>query len=141
MNGLGKHLLVELMGCDSKILNDKKAIRRYMIDAAKAAGATPVRDLIYSFNPIGISGVVVIEESHLTIHTWPEYGYAAVDIFTCGDKILPETAADLLAKELHANHASMMEVKRGIINTSGQRIPHKIGEDYAEGPQGFGMAV
>lgn len=141
MNGLGRHLLVELMGCDSKILNDKKAVKRYMVDAAKAAGATPVRDIFYSFSPIGISGVVVIEESHLTIHTWPEYGYAAVDVFTCGDKILPETAADLLAKKLHASYASMMEVKRGIISTSCHRIPHKIGEDYAERPQGFGMAV
>lgn len=141
MNGLGKHLLVELMGCDSKILNNRSAIRHCMVKAAQAAGATPVKDIFYPFSPVGISGVVVIAESHLSIHTWPEYGYAAVDVFTCGDKISPETAANFLAEKLHAQHVSMMEVTRGIINTSGRRIPHKIGENYDEKTQGFGMAV
>ncbi|HIC91780.1 MAG TPA: S-adenosylmethionine decarboxylase proenzyme [Syntrophaceae bacterium] len=141
MNGLGKHLLVELMGCDSKILNDRKVIRNFLVKAAQAAGATPVKDIFHPFSPVGISGVVVIAESHLSIHTWPEYGYAAVDVFTCGDKISPEIAANFLAEKLQAQHVSMMEVTRGIINISGHRIPHKIGESYDGKPQGFGMAL
>ncbi|MDY6843523.1 MAG: adenosylmethionine decarboxylase, partial [Thermodesulfobacteriota bacterium] len=75
MNSLGRHLVVELMDCDSEILKDMGTIKDFMIRAATTAGATPVQNVFHSFNPMGISGVVVIAESHLTIHTWPEYGY------------------------------------------------------------------
>lgn len=126
MNGLGKHLLVELMDCDPKLLNSLKTIKKWMIEAAELAGAIPVRETFYNFSPVGISGVVIIAESHLSIHTWPEYRYAAVDVFTCGDEILPERAANFLTGKLHAQHVSMMEVTRGIINTPIHRIPHKM---------------
>jgi S-adenosylmethionine decarboxylase len=141
MNALGKHLLVELMGCDPEILNNKGVIRHCMIMAAEAAGATPVRDIFYCFNPVGVTGVVIIAESHLTIHTWPEYGYAAVDVFTCGTKILPEDAANLLTEKLQAQHVSIVEVKRGIISASGHPIPHKIGEGCNDKLEGLGMAI
>ena len=86
-----------------------------MRNAAKASGATIVTSVFHPFFPQGISGVVVIEESHLSIHTWPEYGYAAVDFFTCGDG-LPERAHEVLKEGLQAKTAEVMFVSRGAIS-------------------------
>ena len=84
MNALGRHILVEFIGCNSEILNDVSIIEKSMVDAAQDAGATVINSTFHHFSPFGVSGVVVIQESHLAIHTWPEYQYAAVDLFTCG---------------------------------------------------------
>ena len=81
---LGNHILVEFMNCDPHIMNDVAAIERDMVEAAQKAGATVINSTFHHFSPFGVSGVVVIQESHLAIHTWPEYGYAAVDVFMCG---------------------------------------------------------
>lgn len=86
-----------------------------MRNAAKAAGTTIVTSVFHPFFPQGISGVVVIEESHLSIHTWPEYGYAAVDFFTCGDG-LPERAHEVLKNGLKAKTAEVMFISRGAIS-------------------------
>ena len=88
-----------------------------MRNAAKAAGTTIVTSVFHPFFPQGISGVVVIEESHLSIHTWPEYGYAAVDFFTCGDG-LPERAHEVLKSGLRAKTSEVMFVNRGAISES-----------------------
>ena len=93
MQALGKHLLVELHGCNPELLKKVDVVKEIMVSAAKACKATIVDTSFHEFNPFGVSGVVVIAESHLSIHTWPEYRYAAVDIFTCGDVIKPEAAA------------------------------------------------
>jgi len=113
LRALGRHLIVELYGCNTDILNDKEKIERIMIEAAKRAGATIVQKVFHLFNPHGISGVVVIAESHLAIHTWPEYGYAAVDVFTCGSKVDPWKAYEYIKRELEAEHSSIMEMYRG----------------------------
>ena len=84
-NALGNHILVEFMNCDPHIMNDVACIERDMVGAAQKAGATVINSTFHHFSPYGVSGVVVIQESHLAIHTWPEYGYAAVDLFTCGE--------------------------------------------------------
>lgn len=86
---LGKHILIEYYDCDSEVLKNTQLIEKYMIEAAKMAQATIVESVIHTFNPWGVSGVVVIEESHITIHTWPGYKYAAVDLFTCGNTMKP----------------------------------------------------
>jgi len=78
MNSLGRHVLVEFFGCSSEILNDVPLIETSMLAAAKEAGATVINSVFHHFSPFGVSGVVVIQESHLAIHTWPEYRYAAV---------------------------------------------------------------
>ena len=88
-NALGRHILVEFFGCNSEILNDVIVIEKSMVDAAKEAQATIINSTFHHFSPYGVSGVVVIQESHLAIHAWPEYQYAAVDIFTCGDEVNP----------------------------------------------------
>jgi len=106
------HILAEYLGCSADLLDDLEAIERLMKRAARAAGAAVVGSTFHRFSPQGVSGVVVVEESHLSIHTWPEYGYAAVDIFTCGE-CRPEAAHDVLARALGAERAETMHIERG----------------------------
>ena len=125
MNALGTHLLAELRECNPEILKSLEKVRSIMVSAAQEAKATIVDVSFHEFNPFGISGVVVIAESHLTIHTWPEYDYAAVDIFTCGDIIKPEVAASFLIKEFGCKNPSIVEMKRGILSHENLKLPHK----------------
>ncbi len=115
MKALARHLLLELKGCRHDRLNDLDFIRDALRDAALAAGATIIKDSFYQFAPYGISGVVIIAESHLSIHTWPEFDYAAVDIFTCGMSTNPEKAAGLMVQRLESKDAQLREVKRGLM--------------------------
>ena len=117
MNALGIHLILELKECDRERLNDLPFVRDTMMEAARAVGATIIGESFHQFDPIGVTGVVAIAESHLCIHTWPEYGYAAADIFTCGDSVRPEEAAQILIRELKAKNHSILEIKRGILDT------------------------
>ncbi len=126
MNALGTHLLVELRECNPEILKSLDKVRNALVSAAKEARATIVDISFHEFNPFGISGVVVIAESHLTIHTWPEYDYAAVDIFTCGDVIKPEEAASYLIKQFESKSPSVVEMKRGILSHENVKLPHKV---------------
>ena len=113
MNALGRHLLMELQDCNEETLNDLEALKTVMLAAADEAGATVMGDSFHRFSPYGISGVVVVAESHLFIHTWPEYGYAAADIFTCGTTVCPEKAAEVLVEKLGAKKHSIREIQRG----------------------------
>ncbi len=117
MNALGKHLLLELKDCDREVLNDLSFIKGLLPAAANEAGATVLGESFHQFKPQGVSGVVIIAESHLFIHTWPECGYAAVDIFTCGNSVKPEKAAQKLIRELGAKSHSILEIQRGILDT------------------------
>ena len=132
MNALGTHLIVELRECNPKILKSLEQVRNILVSAAKEAKATIVDVSFHEFNPFGISGVVVIAESHLTIHTWPEYNYAAVDIFTCGDIIKPEVAASFLIKEFECKNPSIVEMKRGILSGDNVKLPHKATSQIQE---------
>lgn len=126
MYALGTHLLVELRECNTEILKNLEKVRNALVSAAKEAKATIVDVSFHEFNPFGISGVVVIAESHLTIHTWPEYDYAAIDIFTCGDIIKPEVAASFLIKQFECRNPSIVEMKRGILSHRNEKLPHKV---------------
>jgi spermidine synthase len=110
---LGRHILVEFMGCQPEVLNDVATIERALTQAARIAGATIVDVSFHAFSPHGVSGVVVIQESHLAIHTWPEYGYAAVDLFTCSDQMDPWDSFDYLKALLGAQNHSTLELQRG----------------------------
>lgn len=112
---LGNHILVEFMNCEPHIMNDVAAIERDMVAAAQNAGATVINSTFHHFSPYGVSGVVVIQESHLAIHTWPEYGYAAVDLFTCGE-MNAWTSFDFLKEAFGAKSYSAIEMKRGTVN-------------------------
>lgn len=122
LQNLGRHLLAEFYDCNSNILNNPVLIENLMETAAVRCGATVVQKNFHMFNPYGVSGVVVIAESHLAIHTWPEYGYAAVDLFTCGDSCDPHVAYEFLREELHAGSALYSELKRGMFNPETQTM-------------------
>jgi S-adenosylmethionine decarboxylase len=113
MEVLGRHMLLELFSCDEKVLDDLAAIEAFMKEAARVSGATIVESVFHRFQPHGISGVVVVAESHLAIHTWPEYGYAAVDFFTCGPGIDYWQAHNHLKQALAAEDSEVREIERG----------------------------
>lgn len=115
-SALGRHIMVELMQCDRSILDDVAAIETAMCEAAANAGATLIQSTFHHFSPYGVSGVVVIQESHLAIHTWPEYEYAAVDLFTCGDSVDPWVSFDHLKRALRAQTHSTLEMRRGSLS-------------------------
>lgn len=125
---LGSHLLVELKDCSPAILQSLEEVRDALVSAAREAKATIVDISFHEFSPFGISGMVVIAESHLSIHTWPEYAYAAVDIFTCGDVLKPEVAAAYLIKRFQSKSPSVVEMKRGILSHENIKFPHKCSE-------------
>jgi S-adenosylmethionine decarboxylase proenzyme len=108
-----RHILIELHGCPAERLNDAEGIQRAMLAAAVASGATVIATNFHRFSPLGVSGVVLIAESHLTIHTWPERGYAAVDVFTCGTSVDPWAAYASLKDELGASSGEAVEMSRG----------------------------
>ncbi len=119
---LGQHLLAEFYECNSNILNNVQLIEDAMTEAAVACGATVITKNFHHFSPFGVSGVVIISESHLAIHTWPEYGYAAVDLFTCGDSCDPKVAYEYLQKKFNATTAFYSELKRGLINPDTEKL-------------------
>ena len=120
MKTLGRHLLVELYHCDAVAIADVRRVEDIMVGAAKYAKATIVDVVFHSFNPHGISGVIVIQESHLTIHTWPEYGFASIDIYTCGSKVNPWRAYNYLVKNFKAKNVTALEMKRGVLTLTGR---------------------
>ena len=122
---LGRHVLAEFYDCDPNILNNKDRIENNMVDAAIECGATVVQKCFHMFSPFGVSGVVIIAESHLSVHTWPELGYAAVDLFTCGNKCDPKVAYEFLKKKFSSKRASFTELKRGIITRNTMKVVEK----------------
>jgi S-adenosylmethionine decarboxylase proenzyme len=115
---LARHLLLELHGCEPALLNDRERLAALMRRAAEAAGARVVAEVFHPYAPHGVTGVLVIEESHFSLHTWPEYGYAAVDFYTCGD-CTPERAARVLEEGLAARRAELMTIHRGLSPEAG----------------------
>lgn len=125
MKALGNHILVEFYQCDTQLLNEVKYIEEAMKEATLASGATLVGSHFHTFSPHGVSGVIVIAESHLSIHTWPEYGYAAVDIFTCGETIDASKAFFHLKKAFKAKNTATIEMKRGQLHDIEGELKHK----------------
>jgi len=110
---LGRHILAEYRECERMILDDIQSIERALIKAAKLSNAFVLGSSFHRFEPQGVSGVVIISESHLAIHTWPELKYAAVDIFTCGDDVDPKIAYEYLKEVLNSHDASFKFINRG----------------------------
>lgn len=123
----GRHLVVEYHGCDPAILDDAEELREVMEAAALNANASIVQTVVHRFTPQGASVVVVVEESHLSIHTWPEVGYAAVDFYTCGE-CDPILAHEVLAERLHAEESEIVVLHRGLQTeaTSIQQVEKRV---------------
>ncbi|HXW77554.1 MAG TPA: adenosylmethionine decarboxylase [Candidatus Eremiobacteraceae bacterium] len=130
MKALGTHIIVELSECDARILSDVDRVANILVAAAKEANAEVLQTAFHRFMPQGVSGVVVIAESHLSIHTWPEYGYAAMDIYTCGDHTDPWKACRYAAEKFGAKQMLTTEVRRGLPDESGV-FSHIIGKKAA----------
>lgn len=114
MKQLGKHLLIELYGCDSQKIDDLNFVEKTLIRSAEISGANIVKTFFHKFSPQGVSGIIVISESHFSIHTWPEYGYCALDIFTCGKNIDSKKALDFLKKEFESHDFLLKKMCRGL---------------------------
>lgn len=114
VQALGRHLLCEYHDCDRALLNQPETIRTELVRAVTLAGATPLHEVVHAFSPHGVTGVVVIAESHFAIHTWPEHAFAAVDLFTCGDTVDPYRAFEHLRAALGARTHSVVEIRRGL---------------------------
>jgi len=125
MQALGRQILVEFYKCNEEILKDVQKIEKSMLEACVLAKATIVRHTFHEFSPFGVSGVVVIAESHVAIHTWPEYNYAAVDIFTCGETIDPWVIFKYLEEKFESLQSSNMEMKRGLFELKDRKLLHK----------------
>lgn len=113
MRELGRHLVVELWGCQAN-LNNPEEIRKALVEAVRQARATLIDVHVHRFNPHGVSGIAVIAESHISLHTWPEHGYVALDVFTCGEKVLPEAAFEVFRDLFRPQRTHLIEIKRGI---------------------------
>jgi S-adenosylmethionine decarboxylase len=113
MDSLGKQIIAELYCCNRQRLDDVDFIRQAMINAAREAGTQIVTETFHRFSPQGVSGAVIITDSHLAIHTWPEHGYAAVDFFTCSETLYSEKAVDYLRDALESQQFSVEELRRG----------------------------
>ncbi len=116
MKELGLHILMELSDCSQEKLNDLTGLELTLNKAAEISGATIIKSVFHQFSPQGVTGVVVVAESHLAIHTWPEFGYAAIDFFTCNHNMDYEKAYHYLVQELSSKEHSYQTVKRGMIN-------------------------
>ena len=125
MKILGRHLIAELSSCDSKILDNLELLEQYLEEAVRLSGATIVRSVFHRYNPQGVSGVVVIAESHLSVHTWPEYAYAAVDFFACGESVDPYQALNYIKNTLGSQSTQINEIKRGLPSQTDEIIDHK----------------
>jgi S-adenosylmethionine decarboxylase len=125
LKALGTHIVCELSGCDAAKLTDVDAVRTMMENAALASSATIVTTAFHRFQPQGVSGVVVLQESHISIHTWPETGYAAMDFYTCGDHTDPWAACEYAAEAMGATSMLTTEVKRGVEAAAG-RFTHVV---------------
>lgn len=110
----GRHLLLDLYGCDADALNDEPLLRNSIVEVAEIAGATVIETTSHAFIPQGVTALALLAESHISIHTWPEAGYAAVDIFTCGKNMDPRKCVPLLRKKLQATEWTERCIDRSI---------------------------
>ena len=108
----GQHYIVELIGCDPSTLTHIASVEADMLEAARASGAHIIAHHFHQFSPHGVSGVILIGESHFTIHTWPEDAYAAIDFFTCGS-MDPEKALAVMKEHFKASDARIQKLERG----------------------------
>ncbi len=112
---LGNHVISEAFECNSDYLNDEDKIKEILTKAAEVAGTDLRKIMVEKFAPYGITAVAIVSESHLSIHSWPELGYAAIDVFTCGDNSNPKAASEYIAEQLESTFVTCNEIKRGVI--------------------------
>lgn len=113
---LGFHTLIDFYECDLAILNDVSKIREIMLSALKMANIAYLESNFHEFSPQGLTGVIFLRESHFSVHTWPEYRFAALDLFTCGENIDLSGAYTFLKNQFGAKRMSVFRVERGVLS-------------------------
>ena len=111
MQAIGRHIILEMWGCQN--LDSVEIAEQALRDMVVALDVNLLDLKVYPFSPVGVTGMAIVSESHLVIHTWPEYGYAAVDIFTCGAPRDPQDAVDVLRRLFEPERIGVMEINRG----------------------------
>ena len=111
---VGRHAVADIYDCKCNI-DDLELIKTILLLSAKEANLHVVDVVFHKFEPVGISGVVVLSESHITIHTWPEHNFVATDAFTCGSKMNPKEVLNIIAKKLNSNNYEIKDFNRGEI--------------------------
>ena len=124
---LGKHWIIDCYDCDRDVIDDPALVEPIMLEAARRAGATVMGSHFHTFEPQGVSGVVIIAESHLAIHSWPEYRYAAVDVFTCGESIDIDRAIEVFKEHFGTDEVVLAgDLNRGIMGQNGLQRAQSI---------------
>jgi S-adenosylmethionine decarboxylase len=131
MEHLGQHVIIEFWGCNAGI-NDADLMRAAMIEAVRAANATLLDINVHTFSPHGVTGVAVLSESHLSVHSWPEYGYLAADVFTCGADTDPAAAVEVLRRHFKPRRVELKELRRGVITANPRRKPRGRRRELSE---------
>ena len=108
----GVHFILELYNCNKSYLNDEDYLKNLLTAASNKSGATLIKLATHKFNPYGVTAIALLAESHISIHTWPQIGYAAVDIFTCGSHTVPQKASDLFVSGLEAKEVDLKKISR-----------------------------
>lgn len=110
---LGRHVILELYGCPRRLLENEELLKQLLAEGSRRAGATLLKLASHHFQPQGVTVVGLLAESHISIHTWPERCYAAVDVFTCGETTCPERAAEYLTQQLQPAASELKVLQRG----------------------------
>lgn len=130
METSGIHCIAELYDCPKNLLNDEGHIQQAIRGAVRHGMATILHEVSHSFHPQGVTALALIAESHVAIHTWPEYGYAAVDVFTCGDRASAVQACEYLIKAMGAKRHSLKKLNRGMA-INGSPAEPKVSQEPA----------
>ena len=136
-DSIGHHYIVEASGCDPEIISDVSKVQQILVKAAEISGAKVWAVSFNQFPPSGVSGVVVISESHISTHTWPESGYGALDFYTCGDEVDPEKGLFYAVEEFGASSSHITEITRGL-DENDQIYYHSFvtwEEEFDSGPE------
>jgi len=139
MQTLGRHALLDLYGCDRAVLDDPSFLQQVLHQAALDLECTVVQEVFHRFSPHGVSGVVVIAESHLAVHTWPEHGFAAVDLFTCNASTALSALSEILKKRFGASRVEFVEKPRGLVPREGRLPPSRMDAPPDDDREVFGV--
>ena len=126
MKTIARHLIAELYDCEHAIITEVEPVRERLLECARLVGATVMNEAFHRYSPQGVTGTLVIAESHISVHTWPEHGYAAIDIFTCGG-LDPRPGFAYLKQAFGAREARMQEIVRG--------LPEELADDATVLPE------
>jgi len=110
---IGSHWILEMYDCPPAVIDDLEHVRQALREAAKAARSTLLYEVAHAFEPQGVTALGLLAESHISVHTWPELGYAAADVFTCGEQATPKAACEHLAAALQAGRFELRHLERG----------------------------